>query len=381
MKILILLFCTFFFNACLLNPIIRALLFSEKNNSNLNFLFLAGMTNPTSATELNESTISSNKDITSYSIPSLNLTGNISGDKISLVSDTLTSISSYTANFTTTGQRVTISGVEQISGVTSNFYTSNLTYTVTAADGSTKNYYVSLTAPRSYGGSSLRIWLKADSITAGNGSSVASWTDDSGYGNHFTNVNVPAQPIYQTSRINGLPALNFTQSGVSSLGITTATGLYIDNSASYFIVMKFYTNAGGAQTIFNIGGTDGRQFDMTSSPANVWLGRNNSGWDYFSSFVFPTEFVAFGTVQNLQVSKNEIWNGDLKAELNPASTIDSMYAGNPVNAFLSSGNSDMEVAEFLYFNTFLSQTEVNKVFCYLNTKYNLSSTTINCNNI
>ncbi len=358
----------------MLNPVIRALLFTEKESQgNADLLLLAGISNPG-----NSSLASSDKDITSYSIPSLNLVGTISGDKIQLVSNTLTSISSYTAEFTTTGQKVAIADVEQISNVTTNSYASSLKYTVTAADGSTKNYYVSLTAPRSYGGSSLRIWLKADAISATNGSSVASWTDQSGFGNHFNNA---TNITYQTSRINGLPAIRFMHSALSTIGTTTATGLYVDNSASYFIVMKYITNAGGSQTIFNIGSTNGRQFDMTFSPVNVLLGTNNVGWDYTSSFTFPTEFVAFGSVQNLQVSKNEIWNGDLKAELTPANGGASMYGGTPTTSYLSAGGTTMEVAELLYFNTFLSQSEVNKIFCYLNTKYNLSSNTLNCNNI
>jgi hypothetical protein len=374
LKLFIIIFFTCFFSACMLNPIIRALLFTEKESQgNANLLLLAGISNPG-----NSSLASSDKDITSYSIPSLNLVGTFSGDKIQLVSNTLTSISSYTAEFTTTGQKVVIADVEQISNVTTNSYASSLTYTVTAADGSTKNYYVSLTAPRSYGGSSLRIWLKADAISATNGSSVTSWTDQSGFGNHFTNA---TNITYQTSRINGLPAIRFMHSALSTIETTTATGLYVDNSASYFIVMKYISNAGAEQTIFNVGDTFGRQFDIRSSPVNVYLGRNNQGWDYMSVFTFPTEFVAFGSLQNLQVSKNEIWNGDFKGWVNPASGLESTYTGNPAIAKLSAGGTTMEVAELLYFNTFLSQLEVNKIFCYLNTKYNLSSNTLNCNNI
>ncbi|MCU0823286.1 MAG: DUF5018 domain-containing protein [Leptospira sp.] len=374
LNLCLLIYFQIFLNACFLNPIFQVLVFSERDSGgNSNPLLLAGI--------LGASGSFSNKDITAYSIPSLNLTGTIAGNRILLVSDTLTNVSSYTAEFTTTGQKVTIGGVEQISNVTTNSYTSSLTYTVTALDGSTKDYSVFLTAPRSIGGSSLRIWLKADAISATNGSEVESWADLSGFGNHFTNLTVSAQPIYQTSRVNGLPALLFTQTGLKTIGTTTATGLYIDNSASFFIVMKYISNAGGAQTVFNIGSTNGRQFDINDTPRAALLGTNNVGWDYTSLFTFPTDFLAFGSVQNLQISKNEIWNGDFKAELRPANGGPSMYSGTPASSYLSAGGMDMEIAELLYFNTFLSQSDVDKIFCYLNTKYNFSSTTLSCNNI
>jgi hypothetical protein len=91
---------------------------------------------------------SSAKDITAYSIPSLGITGIITGTQISLSSTTVTSFTPQIATFTTTGATVSISGTPQISGTTSNNYSTNLSYLVTAQDGSTKTYTVTFTAPR-----------------------------------------------------------------------------------------------------------------------------------------------------------------------------------------------------------------------------------------
>ncbi len=49
------------------------------------------------------------------------------------------------ATFTTTGNSVTVAGVPQISGTTANNFTSPVVYTVTAADGTTQNYTVTVT--------------------------------------------------------------------------------------------------------------------------------------------------------------------------------------------------------------------------------------------
>ncbi|MCW7510803.1 hypothetical protein [Leptospira levettii] len=90
------------------------------------------------------------KEITSFSIPSLGINGIISDSNISLLSDTLTTFTPLIAKFTTTGKNVSIGDVTQTSEVTSNSFSANLVYTVTATDGTTKDYTVTLTAPRTY---------------------------------------------------------------------------------------------------------------------------------------------------------------------------------------------------------------------------------------
>ncbi len=55
-----------------------------------------------------------------------------------------TDITALTATFTTTGQSVKVSNVAQVSGVTPNNFTNPVVYTVTAEDGSTQNYTVTV---------------------------------------------------------------------------------------------------------------------------------------------------------------------------------------------------------------------------------------------
>ncbi len=115
-------------------------------------------------------TVASNtaKDITAYSI--LGNTGVIVGTNIGVTVPYGTSVTSLTATFVTTGASVTVASTTQVSGSTSNNFTSPVTYVVHAADSSTKSYTVtvkvfgSTTATRVYGQ-----WGSFATSTANNG--------------------------------------------------------------------------------------------------------------------------------------------------------------------------------------------------------------------
>lgn len=86
---------------------------------------------------------STDKAITSYSLDGVD--GVIKGGSISVIMPLGTKLDALTAKFTTTGLNVAIDGVTQVSDETSNGFTNPLTYTVTAADGSTTDYIVTVT--------------------------------------------------------------------------------------------------------------------------------------------------------------------------------------------------------------------------------------------
>ncbi|HRP70342.1 MAG TPA: hypothetical protein PLY93_12480, partial [Turneriella sp.] len=86
---------------------------------------------------------SSSKDITDFSI--LGVTGTITGNAVSLTVPYGTNVTALVATFTTTGASINIAGTDQVSGTTANNFSTPQTYTVVAADGSTKNYTVTVT--------------------------------------------------------------------------------------------------------------------------------------------------------------------------------------------------------------------------------------------
>ncbi|MCC2625310.1 MAG: hypothetical protein K0R14_1183 [Burkholderiales bacterium] len=82
--------------------------------------------------------LSSEKAITSFSLNGF--TGTINGTNITVTLPYGTSVNDLVATFQTTGKMVSIGDKVQSSGITSFNYTVPITYTVTAEDGTTQNY-------------------------------------------------------------------------------------------------------------------------------------------------------------------------------------------------------------------------------------------------
>jgi hypothetical protein len=97
--------------------------------------------------------LSSANDIVSFGFTNPAAQGVISGNTINITVPLGTNLQSLIPTFTISQDaEITIGNVKQISGQTANNYTSTVTYTVTADDGSTKNYTVVVTfqqAPKS----------------------------------------------------------------------------------------------------------------------------------------------------------------------------------------------------------------------------------------
>ncbi len=87
------------------------------------------------------------KAITSFSFESIGITGNIDEGThdIFMTVPYGTDVTTLVATFTSTGEAVHVGAVEQVSGTTPNDFSSPLVYTVTAEDGSTRDYTVTLT--------------------------------------------------------------------------------------------------------------------------------------------------------------------------------------------------------------------------------------------
>jgi surface protein len=92
------------------------------------------------------------KEITAFSFTAADnsmlktdITGTISGSTIALTVPYGTNVTSLIPAFTTTGESLKVGGTAQTSGTTANDFSSTVTYVVTAQDGSSKNYTVSVT--------------------------------------------------------------------------------------------------------------------------------------------------------------------------------------------------------------------------------------------
>ncbi|MDC7220223.1 MAG: hypothetical protein PQJ59_09800 [Spirochaetales bacterium] len=115
---------------------------------------------------------SSDNNITSFSFDEIVVTGEITGTDIALTVPYDTDVTALVATFSSTGTSVIVDGTVQESGVTENNFSSPVTYTVTAEDGSTKNYTATVTIHDevsipdsgllSYGSDTYKLWLPYD---------------------------------------------------------------------------------------------------------------------------------------------------------------------------------------------------------------------------
>lgn len=86
--------------------------------------------------------LSNDCDITAFSFETLSVDGHISGTDIVVELPMGTDLSDLVATFTSNGDNISISGIEQASGITSNDFSNEVVYLVTAEDGTSKEFSV-----------------------------------------------------------------------------------------------------------------------------------------------------------------------------------------------------------------------------------------------
>ena len=95
------------------------------------------------------------KDMTAFGFSTPNVSGTINGANIKVKVPFGTNLTNLKAVFTHSGASVNIAGVNQVSGTTGNNFTTSKTYTVVAADGTSKNYTVAVTIAQKFTSFSL----------------------------------------------------------------------------------------------------------------------------------------------------------------------------------------------------------------------------------
>ncbi len=320
----------------------------------------------------------SSNDITSYSIPSIGVTGVIVGDEIYLIAESVNILSPFVATFTTTGKSVRIGTTQQISGNTSNSYSETLTYVISAEDNSEKTYKVKLFAPQAVASSSLKAWFKGNSLSLSNGANVSSWTDSSGVGNDVsTGSNFPT---FVANAKNGLPAVSFPGSVDRSLTKTAGTGLA---TTAHTIITVFKPVVNVNMVIMSIGaggcGSTDKVFQILND-GTINTGVCNAYSINLSSALSSNTYyiAAVSSINNV---------GTPYIFLNGTSNVGS-YSGDGSLSYINGthtmsvgkravDNSSFfqgEIAEILYFDTNLSVANTQSLMCYLSKKYAIAVT-------
>jgi hypothetical protein len=91
----------------------------------------------------------------------------------------------------------------------------------------------------------LQLWLRADAGVTLKGSTVSRWADQSGNGNHATQLDHERRPLFVRAALNGNPALRF-DGGDDRLGLTGTKRM---SQISVFMVFQPHSGGDGCDPI------------------------------------------------------------------------------------------------------------------------------------
>lgn len=213
----------------------------------------------------------------------------------------------------------------------------------------------------------LRLWLKADGLALNNNDPVATFTDFSGLGRHFTAAGT-ARPTFQTLRKAGKPGVTFdgtlnTMSGTLDTGVTayslfmvfkllTITSTPVpfkhgDGNDSYLAIIS----AGNRSIQHRSGGAPTTMADGVASTTNFEL------WSAISTAAPATAFRLNGAAQTLTPSSG-------------------VFTSPLAGAFLGSYGvgilfTNMTFCELLLYNVALTNAQRDATETYLMAKWTL----------
>ncbi len=225
----------------------------------------------------------------------------------------------------------------------------------------------------------LKIWLKADSMSQGNGTSVTTWPDSSSLANSATEATNP--PTFLSPAQNFLPAVKFNGARVlRSMGNTGITG---NPDMTIFLVTRLNAVAVSYPAFVQIGETEtdgaNARLGLFSTVSNIFSGFYNGGvrstattGGSFGLYVWVRNS-ASGTATT-QSGNTQYWNGVAA----PTAVALSNVAVNMVDGAYRIGRTsagatiDADIAELMVFTgTAMNASDRGAMEAYLRFKYNL----------
>jgi hypothetical protein len=224
--------------------------------------------------------------------------------------------------------------------------------------------------------SGLKSWYKADNGAIVSSGSVTTWKDVSGSGSDASQSTSTAQPTYNSSAINGLPAVVFN--GTSDYLNMPAGFSNFASGLSIFLVTKPTTWAYG-QRVFAFGNTNtsGSNCLVLEEPTNTSLSFDqfDSGGNVAS--VVSNSAVTLGSYQLYEITHDGTSTGTMYADAVQIAKNTAMYSTSSINpnynylgcAIGVNGFFAGEVAEVLIYNRLLTNSERLGVEEYLSGRY------------
>jgi hypothetical protein len=237
--------------------------------------------------------------------------------------------------------------------------------TLTAATESDAAQVLSVTgggfSPDSIAG--LQTWLKADAISASDGDPVATWEDSHTSNNDATQGTGGSQPTYQTNEINGLPVVRFdgTDDFMTVAGVTNN-----DATRTVFCVYRIVTAVSlrmvfgwGVSAGVEMGGTAGQiRYRVNEAGSTVNIGSTG-----LSAHIVSLRY-------NGTSSLDAYYDSGAASNFDPNDTYQSGTTALSLGARPGASNpGNVEIAEFLVFDSALSDTDLDDVRGYLDAKW------------
>lgn len=170
--------------------------------------------------------LNSDKELTTFSFTATanaaldsDVSADIYGRSITATVPFGTDLTSLVATFTTTGSGVSLGNADQTSGTTSNNFTNSVSYTVTAADGSSQNYSVTVTAALN----------PAKELTAFSFTAMGNTTLYSDVSATINGTEITAEVPYGTDMSALIATFSTTGSSVSLGNVTQTSGITANN--------------------------------------------------------------------------------------------------------------------------------------------------------
>ncbi len=228
--------------------------------------------------------------------------------------------------------------------------------------------------------SSIRLWLKADSLSSSNGAAVTTWPDSSAYNNNCSEATNP--PSFVTNAQNSLPAVHFA-GGSEILRSFSNSGISGNPDFTVFLVTRINGTGTNYPTFLQIGegASNGLSawFGMDSTSSNVFSGfyggGSKSNSSYSPGFNLYTYVRDSGSgTNNTQSGNTQYWNGASMATTASLSAATVNITDGVFRIGRSSVNTTVsaDIGEIIVFPaTALSPAVRSEIETYLNGKWNL----------
>lgn len=209
--------------------------------------------------------------------------------------------------------------------------------------------------------SGLEFWVRADTVTLGSGSAVATWNDQSGHGRDASQATAGQRPTQVSSVINGKPVVRFAVA--SSTNLITA-GFSLSNPISIFIV--FSSDGATNSALFNtrLSNADGLALftpSTTSLKFSINTGVTNTNFVASTAAEWEANAIGSGTSTLLK-----------NAGSSASGTSADIFACMNLGSFFSTTQcSNSDIAEICVYSSTISGSNLTNLRAYFTGRYGL----------